>query len=133
MIEYPLHTVVFNETFVLPKISKAGYDFLGWFDADNIQYTDNEGNSLIYWDKADYSTLYAHWEATEYAITYELGGGTNSEENKVAYTVEDGIILLYEPTKEGHWFLGWKDAEGNDIYYIDTSIMSDIAITAVWL
>ena len=43
----------------------------------------------------------------EYKITYVLDGGENSPENPEYYTVEDGVLTLYEATREGYIFDGW--------------------------
>ena len=132
-LETSTKSIQYGSHFELPILYKFGYRFLGWFDADNTQYTDVEGDSILCWDKSEDSTLYACWEIIEYNITYELNGGLYNEENPLKYTIEDGIIVLNEPTKEGHWFLGWKDEEGNDVYYIETSITRDLVLIAVWL
>ena len=43
----------------------------------------------------------------EYAITYELDGGTNAAGNPVGYTYGTGAASLSEATKEGYTFVGW--------------------------
>lgn len=73
----------------LPSIvvpNKEGYNFLGYFDEDNVQYYDSEGNSLIDWNKEDEACeLLAHYEEnqpllsnpiTKYTATIDLNGGT---------------------------------------------------------
>ena len=40
-----------------------------------------------------------------YTINYDLGGGTAS--NPDTYTIESSVIVLINPTKEGHIFTGW--------------------------
>ena len=42
-----------------------------------------------------------------YAINYELDGGTNNDENPASYTKSDASIILKEPVKEGYSFGGW--------------------------
>ncbi len=45
--------------------------------------------------------------ATEYAITYNLDGGTNNASNPAKYTIETTTITLANPTKTGYTFGGW--------------------------
>ena len=53
---------------------------------------------------------------TIYNITYELNGGTNSENNPTEFKTGD-IISLDFPTKEGYMFAGW---------YTDSAFTTDI-------
>ena len=48
-----------------------------------------------------------------YSITYDLDGGVNNSENKLAYTVETDSFDILEPTREGYVFVGWKDLSNN--------------------
>ena len=117
--------VIFIILFVLTLI--------GWFDGNGIQYTDDIGECLQIWDKADNSTLFAHWEIIEYSISYNLNDEINNENNPLTYTVENGIIELFQPSKENYIFIGWKDEQGNYISTIDTANMHcDIVLQAEW-
>ena len=51
---------------------------------------------------------------TDYAITYNLNGGTNNSSNPSTYNVLYGVTFS-NPTKTGYDFLGWYDANGNKI------------------
>ena len=86
---------------------KAGYSFDGWFTADGRRYDFATGivNNDI--------TLYAHWNIVNYAITYDLDGGTLSKNNPDTYTVESVNFTLTNPTKDGYTFIGWT---GTDLY-----------------
>lgn len=83
--------------------------------------------------KTDDTVLYAHWELIAYTITYELDGGTNNSNNPLSYTVEDNIIIFTAPEKEEYYFIGWKDAEGNYVTYINCQDMSNVIIYAEWI
>ena len=87
----------------LPAPEKKGYTFLGW-------YTDPVGGSLVtestLMNTANDHSLYAHWELITYSITYALNGGTNAAQNPGSYNVQQ-LVVIKEPTKTGHTFLGW--------------------------
>lgn len=46
---------------------------------------------------------------TNYTITYNLDGGTNSASNPASYTSTSAAITLASPTKTGYTFGGWYD------------------------
>ena len=50
--------------------------------------------------------------ATTYAISYTLNGGTNSSSNPTSYTKLD-TITLSQPTKTGYTFKGWTGSNGS--------------------
>lgn len=45
--------------------------------------------------------------SVEYTITYDLAGGTLSEENPATYTVATDDFTLQNPTRSGYTFAGW--------------------------
>lgn len=106
-------TVTANYNKAMPAASapdaRTGYNFKGFFDAQvgGNQYYTAAMASAKNWDKTGNTTLYAQWEAIEYAITYEgVEGATNT--NPATYTIEDEITLV-APTKAGYTFLDWSD------------------------
>ncbi len=80
---------------------KEGYTFDGWFTEDGSKY--DFSTSIV----NDDVTLYAHWSALEYTISYNLDGGVLSKSNPKKYTAENNDIVLNNPTKDGYEFLGW--------------------------
>lgn len=74
----------------------------------------------------------------EYAITYELDGGENSPENPDYYTVEDGVLTLYDPIKDGYIFDGWYYDEDYENPLWDNSFNAyegdaPITVYALWI
>lgn len=70
---------------------------------------------------------------TQYTITYNLNGGTNSTKNITSFTKIDVPIKLYAPTKENADFLGWyktSDFSGEKVSEITTA--SNITLYARW-
>ncbi|MBQ4571226.1 MAG: InlB B-repeat-containing protein [Bacilli bacterium] len=120
-------TYTVEDEITLANPTKVGYNFAGWYaDAEYTVAADkvNKGTT------GDL-TVYAKWEAAVYNITYDLDGGVNAEANPATYTVEDEVVLA-EPTKENHSFLGWVDAEGNAVTGIAKGSTGDVAVKATW-
>ena len=87
---------------------------------------------------ATYKTAWAEYKDkivgfTEYSITYNLNGGTNSTKNVSSFTKIDVPIKLYDPTKENADFLGWyatSDFSGEKVTEITTA--SNVTLYARW-
>ncbi|MBO6208594.1 MAG: InlB B-repeat-containing protein, partial [Lachnospiraceae bacterium] len=50
-------------------------------------------------------------EEPVYTITYNLGGGTNAEDNPASYTADTESFTLADPVKDGCEFAGWFEDE----------------------
>lgn len=55
--------------------------------------------------------LYAQWQPAEYSITYDLKGGSLSNQ-KTSYNVETATFTIPQPTKNGYTFTGWTGSNG---------------------
>ena len=80
------------------RLPEIGYEFT---------YPDAQ---IIKWDNP-VVTVNIVFSPINYNITYNLDGGTNAEGNPSTYNIEDGNIVLGEPTKTGYTFGGWYDNE----------------------
>lgn len=89
-----------NNSLTLPTPQRLGYEFLGYVDSNNTNYTTSISNV----DNINNKSLSAKWNATTYSISYNLDGGSASTVN--SYTVESKITLP-TPTKTGYTFVGW--------------------------
>ena len=78
--------------------TRPGYTFSGW----NESYTNITSNK----------TIIATWTPTTYSISYELDGGTVSN-NPSSYNITSPTFTLKNPTKVGHTFLGWTGSNSN--------------------
>ena len=88
-----------NDVVVLPEVSKAGYNFLGWYEGETkVEQIENKNYELV-----------AKFEAITYTISYTNSG--NAVSNPTEYTIESETIVLSNPTKEGYNFLGWYEGE----------------------
>lgn len=123
-------TVKVGETYgSFPTAARTGYTFIGWFtSADG-------GRQIISTTKVETEsnhTLYAHWSANEYRVTFDPNGGSvipafKSVEYKATYG------SLPTPTKAGYTFTGWRDKNGNSITASSTvTEASDHTLYARW-
>ena len=110
-------TVIYDSTYSgLTNPTRPGYAFDGWYDAKT------DGNKVNSTDTVKITTdttLYAHWTANPYTITFDLNGGewpTGVDYSAgMSYTIESPDKL---PTAEkaNYTFTGWlaKYEEGVD-------------------
>ena len=102
-----------------PTSTKIGYSFAGWdFDFMNTPVTQS-------------FTARANWNPNKYTITYNANGGIISKTSQDVYYNQS--YELYEPTRNGYTFLGWKN---NDNHTTSNSGVwnydYDITLTASW-
>ena len=81
-------TYTIEDAVALAAPTRKYYTFTGWSDGGKIA----KGSTG---DK----TFTASWTPIEYAVTYDLGGGTNAASNPATFTVEDSVTLA-DPSKE---------------------------------
>ncbi len=113
--------------------TREGYTFNGWS-------TNPSGGDTTYPDGAnitvsDNTTLYAQWKANEYAITYELNGGTAGA-NAPGKHIYGTATTLVPPTREGYTFAGWfidSDLPGSKVESLGATDYTDnITLYAKW-
>lgn len=118
----------------LPYVRSEGYTFVGWsLDGETIY------DPEVKFEVKDNVRFYALYTLNEYALEYELDGGTNDERNPSSYTVEDYEIALYPATKTGYMFDGWHNyTNGQDSFYdptyenLEAKTCSDLILRAYW-
>ena len=104
-------------TINLADPTRAGYDFWFWFPLSSIPQG-SIGDRYVW----------AIWKApTNYSITYNLNGGTNSPANPSMYNVESSTINLAAPTRTGYTFAGWSPTDN-----IPAGSTGDKEFTASW-
>ena len=104
--------VVFDLIFVFPVATRTEATFIGWFDSQGKQYTDNQGISVLNWDVADDTILYAHYKINEYQVALSENidaGGVVQGAGLKEYGSE---VTITAQTKAGYSFLGWY-SDGN--------------------
>ena len=109
------------------NLSKLGYTFDSWL-LNGQELTDQD---LVIGD----IELVAKWNASKYGITYVLNDGTNNSANLDEYTIENGVIVLYEPTRTGYTFDGWyldSNFTGNKIESFVATELIEKTFYAKW-
>lgn len=128
--EYTIET----DTITLEDATKEYYEFKGWYT--NAQFVENSKVTEIAKGSTGNVILYAKFTAKEYAITYELNGGTNASGNPAKYTVEDSTITLSAPTRNWYTFEGWyvnEECTGEAVTQIVTSTGGAKTFYAKWV
>ena len=99
-------------------VSRTGYTFDGWYDkatgGEKVYNTDGSCISGTYWKNNTYKytgnlTVYAHWTAKKYTVTYNSNGGSGS---MATDTVTYGTAYRTKAnqfTKAGYTFVGWNE------------------------
>ena len=123
------------ESLPTPTKTAAGvpYDFLGW-------YTEADGG-----DQKDYRfiptgncTLYAHWVAKSYTVTFNPNGGKmylpDQGSTNATMKVSSTVPALPLVTREGYYLVGWyPNAEGTgDELTTSTTITENTTYYAKW-
>lgn len=127
--------ITYGDTVALYSVYRTGYEFIGWFDSEEdgelVEVID-ESNIM------DISVLYARFDPLKFEITLDAGGGSftapDGAETVYTYIVEYGqTFSLPSCTREGYAFLGWLDADGNEVEKITSLNIKDMTLTARWL
>ena len=83
----------------LPTLTLDGYTFDGWYNDNGMQVKPEDVVTASH-------TLYAHWTANTYTVTFDANEGTvETKTQTVIYGSHYGE--LPEPTRKGYTFVGW--------------------------
>lgn len=127
--KYEFLLTIKSPTFTLPKPTREGYVFQGWFfgeekieTIDAITLSDME--------------LTAKWIAkkSNYKLTYVLNDDLVVNDNPSEFPCTEKLVLL-DPVLTGYYFLGWydnADGFGDRITKIPAGNEKDVTLYAVW-
>ncbi|NCA66552.1 MAG: hypothetical protein EOM87_00660, partial [Clostridia bacterium] len=131
---------------------REGYTFAGYWDAviDGNKYYNANMTSHRTWNKAEDTTLYAHWTVNNYTVTFNKAGGSGGD-SSASLTYGEAIEQIGIPEKAGYTFVGYYtgaggagsriyDNNGNPVLniagYTDSSgnwiHTSNVSLTAFW-
>ncbi len=103
--------VTYDSTYgSLTSPTKTGYTFVGWYTAAS------GGAKVTSTSKVTATvdhTLYAHWTAKTYIVTFDSLGGSSVDKKTVTYNSNYGTLT--SPTKNGYIFQGWYTAASTGI------------------
>ena len=121
--------VVYESAYgTLPIPTRTGYTFAGW-------YTEASGGSQItettIVTTASNHTLYAHWNANTYTVTFDANGGSGTMSNQT-HTYDQSLALTQNTfTKSNCAFLGWsRDASAKTATYTNKQSVKNLASDA---
>lgn len=117
--------VTYGEAYgTLPTPTRTGYSFSGWYTA-KTGGTKIVSSTMV--GSSAGSTLYAHWKANQYTVTFDPNGGTVSTTSKTVTYGETyaSLRVLPEPTYPGHTFDGWYTTKTDG-----TRVTEDTVVTA---
>lgn len=130
-------TVYYGQTYgAMPIPTKANYGFDGW-------YTEPSGGTRITESTLVTAlvnqTLYAHWIANKFNLTYNANGGTVASDSK-ELNFGDSLGELPTPTRDYYNFLGWfttpeetETEKGEQVFETTTPMQAkDLTIYARW-
>ena len=123
--------VTYDSTYgELPEASRTGYTFSGWF-TEKVEGTNTTAKDVV--KITANQTLYAHWVANVYTVTFEGNGGTLSKES-IVVTYDSTYGDLPEPSRTGYGFGGWYNEGGEEVTSETTfTITQDQTLYAHWL
>ena len=113
--------------------TRTGYTFAGYFDAQSngTKYYNADKSSARAWDKTSATTLYAHWTAVEYTVTYNTDGG--SAKTALKFTRESTSTLGTASGKTGYTFNNWKvTATAGNWTAVDTTYASTKSLSGMY-
>ena len=120
----------------LPDATRTGYTFAGW-------YTEKDGGTAITEDTtvdiAEDITLYAHWTALKFTVSFDSNKGEGSSEptkvNDIKVTYDSTYTGLPTPSREGYYFYGWYTEKGGGTKVdrnTKVSLLEDQTLYAQW-
>ena len=127
----PITYTIESETFTIAPLSRAGHNFLGWFEADGETPAQTTVSTGSYGDLE----FYAKWQVVGYTITYNMYDGEwEGEASPAAYTIEESVTFT-DLVREGYFFAGWYSlAEGGELTMgIALGSTGNVTVYARWI
>ncbi len=99
--------LIYGEHFTLPTPTREEAIFLGWFDSNNKQYTNNLGESIEIWDKPYEAELIAHYKINEYQLTLNTNNNNAGSVEGSGLKEFNSNVTIVANTNAGYKFVGW--------------------------
>jgi uncharacterized repeat protein (TIGR02543 family) len=109
--------------------TRAGYEFLGWFDEKDQHVT---GAFTV---PAGGATFTAKWNALDQTITFDVNGGDLATQPAPIVQPTDAKVkldVLRKPERTGYIFIGWYDAAGKKYSGTIKMPVGGLALIAKW-
>ncbi|MCD7746703.1 MAG: leucine-rich repeat protein [Lachnospiraceae bacterium] len=112
----------------LPTPTRTGYTFSGWYTSSSSGTKKTDSSTV---SKNYAHTLYAHWTANTYTVTFNANGGSTSTSSKtVTYASTYGT--LPDSTRTGYTFSGWYTAASGGSEVTEDSTVSITAAQTLY-
>ena len=132
-----VQTVTYDKDFEISYKEKQGYTFEGYYTDKNgtgTQITDSEGKSLNAYNYPKDIQVYPYYKCITYDITYDLDGGSTTEDFVDTYTIITPTITLPTLTKTGYSFEGWYVNDTEDVINeIELGSYGELNLTAKFI
>ena len=92
----------------LPTPTRTGYSFSGWYTASSGGTKIGSGGSS--YKPTGNITVYAHWSASSYTVTYNANGGSGAPSAQTKTHGVDLTLSSTKPTRTGYYFKNWNTA-----------------------
>ncbi len=132
-VEFTEKEYTYDDVAILPNAKKDYYDFAGWYTEDNKLVSGK-------WNIDSDVTLYAHYNAIEYNINYNLPNDARFLDDYLEkYTVETNNYKVPYPLGNNKLFCGWirinDDNDRNPVldYQINEGMHGDITMAPLWV
>lgn len=116
----------------IQTVTKQGYEFLGWFDQDNVEFIVNQTKVVkdllltASWRKQDDIPVDVYYE-----VSFVTNGADQA--NSKVDVLKDTKVTLPILTKEGNTFVGWfTDPQFINEYIADSLLTADLVLYAKW-
>ncbi|UPM52531.1 InlB B-repeat-containing protein [Gottfriedia acidiceleris] len=121
-------TANYNSVMSLPKPTRTGYTFVGWYNDATLKTSVGTNVTLT-----SNITLYAKWNINTYTVKFDSNGGSSVASKTANYNLT--ISQPASPTRKGYVFLGWyKDATGKVAWnFAKDQVTSNTTIYAKWV
>jgi uncharacterized repeat protein (TIGR02543 family) len=122
-------TATYNTAITAPAApTRTGYTFAGW-------YTSATGSTKIDFVKYKVTankTLYAHWTANTYTVSFDSNGGSAVASKAAKYNTS--ITAPKAPARTGYTFAGWYTltADGAKIDFAKFKVTANSTLYAHW-
>lgn len=117
----------------LVSASRTGYNFAGWYDA--ASGGTKVGNADASYTPGSAKTVYAHWTAKKFTVTFNKNGGSTPNPATKSVTYNSTYGTLPTITRDGYQFEGWyTSASGGTKVTSSTkvTITADQTLYAHW-